>query len=579
MEIFFLLFGVAAMLIITDMISSSNDEDTALANGEEAEGTEPGNGEDAPGLGPQFGDPDAGPPDGTTLDIDDEFARFVLDEGYAGGGTLSLPAGFEDGMIRAGIDISALTEDADFVLDRDGNFTLTVGDLPPTLINLAIGEITLGKGDDTVDLRRTDEDDFDPEGVIVNAAEGTNKIDFGRDLAGVFNLSGGDNTVLAKGATVTITGGDNTLINSKLSSTRAFWITLEPNADSDTIVEGARVNLTVAYTDMAIAESREFEADRAINFFNRTGPYELTWDGGSFETEMLRWVTEDFSGVYDPTLPAGVERVDPPADQISGSPTFVLTDDFIGGGTIEALSGVIDTSGLDGNVIIEADPFGQPLLRLEGQDFEPTLLKGSLLTVKLASGNNLVTAQNLSLDIEGGENTIENDSAELMWVTIDGGVNDLTQRRVGAMLMEISAGDNTVFIGNRAAGEIWFTEEATGDTVIRGGSFGALSFYQPGPDVTLSISDAGVDATWQDGSAEFNARRDGFVIVKAFEGATIDLSGLTDSMDYELRLILYPFNVEEDGTSVSAETTFIGEPNDKIDIRNEVWRQTFVRWL
>ncbi len=514
-------------------------------------------------------DPDA-LPDGVNVDVDDSQLVFTITEDYSGGGTLALPSDPDLQDFPVTIDLSALSRDAAIVFHDDGNGTLTVGDLPPTQIKLPISTITLGKGDDTIDLRRANEDAIGPDGVTINADAGTNDINIGRSIAGEFNLSGGENRILAKGAVVNISGGDNTISNSKATSDRVFKVTLEPNSDSITTMEGARVDLTVIYTDLALAESREVESSRS------KGIYRLTWDGGSFETEQFRFVTEDFSGLYDPTLPQGVERIDPPEGQdpddedtplIFGT-SYVISDGFAGGGTIGEKpfrQDIVDLTGFSGNVVIEDDQFGQPLLIIEGQEDNPTLLKG-ILTVKLGTETNLVTSGKVWVDIVDGENKLDIDSRSRTFINIDGGTNDIAKRGIGSAFLEISGGENTVFIGNKALGNFIFTEEATGDTTIRNGVDSEFVFKQPGPDMSAVVTNNGLTAEWGDGSTEINARgRPVFVTV--YEGATIDLSAVSDNMAYDLRISVIRFIDPIDELDVPRETTIIGELNDRIDLR------------
>ncbi|TVS01767.1 MAG: hypothetical protein EA407_11225 [Rhodobacteraceae bacterium] len=230
-------------------------------------------------------DPDA-LPEGVDVSVNDDQIIFSIREEYAGGGALSVPDEFDPldfgvSEFLHAIDLSNLSDDTLIIFGDDRVGTLTVGDLPPTTLKLPLSAITFGAGNDTIDLRQAGADDIGPSGLIFNATEGTNSINIGQSIDGAFNLSGGENTVIAAGGEAIITGGQNTLIDADSTTNNALMIRLQISPDNETTVSGTEVNLFVVAEDNALLDTVQVVRDDA-------GGGVITWDGGSFTADNLR---------------------------------------------------------------------------------------------------------------------------------------------------------------------------------------------------------------------------------------------------------------------------------------------------
>lgn len=219
--------------------------------------------------------------------------------------------------------------------------------------------------------------------------------------------------------------------------------------------------------------------------------------------------------------PDGVEIIENP----NGSLSFVITDDYSGGGELVGAAGVadiLDLTQFSGNASIIEDDEGNIYLHIEGNDTEPTLLT-NVTSVILGSGENVVNVGSVpggfTVTATDGTNTISAWRGGLD-VLLLGGTNTVEMSDYGTLRVTIGGGDNTINADDDVVIAFNIGESATGTTVISGGLPGSsLAFLGDGTGTTVTLTESGgVLATWDGGSVEMDTA--GFITVGA--GTLVD---------------------------------------------------------
>ena len=258
-----------------------------------------------------------------------------------------------------------------------------------------------------------------------------------------------------------------------------------------------------------------------------------SYGGGDMQT-ALEALVKDFDALqvigvgfeFPPQVtgtPEDVEIIENP----DGSLSFLITDDYSGGGElvgVAARADILDLSQVSGSASIIEDDEGNIYLRIEGDDVEPTLLK-NVTSVILGSGENVVSVGS----VPGGFTVTATDGTNDIsaWrggldVNLQGGTNTVYLADEGTVNLRIGGGDNTITADEFVGMRVTMLEGADGTTVIEGGETnGLVEFLGSEPDLSAVLTEmGGMNATWADGGLEVEWVRSLFVQ----DGATVDAS-------------------------------------------------------
>ncbi|MCC5964588.1 MAG: hypothetical protein JJU24_00495 [Natronohydrobacter sp.] len=202
--------------------------------------------------------------------------------------------------------------------------------------------------------------------------------------------------------------------------------------------------------------------------------------------------------------PDGVAIIENPDGLLS----FVITDDYSGGGELVGAAGsadILDLSQFTGNASIIEDDEGYIYLRIEGDDVEPTLLT-NVTSVILGSGENVVNVGSVpggfTVTATDGTNTISAWRGGLD-VNLQGGTNTVYMADSGDLRVIVAGGENTIELDDGVTGTITILEGATGASIVAGNAITALVFERAEPGLEIVATDSGgVIATWDGGRIE-----------------------------------------------------------------------------
>lgn len=224
-------------------------------------------------------------------------------------------------------------------------------------------------------------------------------------------------------------------------------------------------------------------------------------------------------------IPAGVDIIED--TEFGNVLTFVVTNDFQGGGVLTGSQGVpdvLDLSEFEGDVTITTDTSGAVILALPGTDFPPTELV-NIHNVILGPGTNIVDASGIPVAFEvtatGGTNTITGGDAGLTVALFDG-ENTVTGPSNGTVTVTIIGGENEIDLGDDSFGQIRILASTTGETTVTGGSDGTeLRFVGSVDDLEVDLTeDGGAIAEWNYGRIEVET----VGVVTVGNGALVDAS-------------------------------------------------------
>lgn len=227
-------------------------------------------------------------------------------------------------------------------------------------------------------------------------------------------------------------------------------------------------------------------------------------------------------------LPEGVEVI----EDDFGALTFVVTDEFAGGGVLVGSQGipdVLDLSQFSGGVSIYTNETGDLVLEISTADAPVTTLV-NIHNVILGPGVNQVDASDipvpLNVTVTEGTNSIIGGTAGIH-LSLEGGTNTVSIVDGGRASFDISGGENRVTLSdgtpiqNAGFADIFIQPDATGTTTVSGGN-ASLSFagLTEMPDLNVILTEESGTATWEGGRVDL----ENVIVVIVGDGATVDAS-------------------------------------------------------
>lgn len=199
--------------------------------------------------------------------------------------------------------------------------------------------------------------------------------------------------------------------------------------------------------------------------------------------------------------PDGVEIIENP----DGSLSFLITDDYTGGGELVGAAGsadILDLSQFSGNASLIEDDEGNIYLRIEGDDVEPTLLT-NVTSVILGAGENVVNVGSVpggfTVTATDGTNTISAWRGGLD-VNLQGGTNTVYMADSGDLRVIVAGGENTIELDDGVSAEFTLVDGAQSNTIVNGmGTI--LAVEATGLEATMT-EERGAVITWDTGRLE-----------------------------------------------------------------------------
>jgi hypothetical protein len=223
-------------------------------------------------------------------------------------------------------------------------------------------------------------------------------------------------------------------------------------------------------------------------------------------------------------VPAGIASEQ---DAETGRLSFLVTDEYLGGGQLVGIAGeasILDLSGYTGNIVIAEADDGTIFMVPRGTDAEPTVLT-RINSIILGPGENVV---NLG-SVPGGLTVTATEGTNVIgaWrgmldVVLEGGTNTVTMSDEGRIRAEISGGENQIIGDDDVFTQIVMRADATGNTTVLGQRAGnAVTFGGDDPSLNVVLAaDGGLAATWGGGTLQMEQA--GFVTVG--DNARVDAS-------------------------------------------------------